>query len=215
MIIWSELKAECPVDITDICNKAVKIGYSLTLRDPDDLERYALEIQEAKASFENIIVLIQSKFTEINQMKTKADYLIGFKLQEDMGRILKRLDDMEKETKATENNILSLSSYANTVRSNLHNIYYAIKNAIELEPKDPRRFLYALYNMICLSFGAIGSISRSANIKKMGATDFIPSYTKLLEPEQQQSLEKEYDERDTALIKELEKSEKTLMPDKN
>ncbi len=205
----------CPVDITDLCNEARKIELNLSLIDTDELEEYARGIFSAKPHFEKVVTLLQSKFTIINKMERKADYLIAFKLQEDMGRIIKRLDDMEQETKKVRTNVLALDAYANSIRSSLHSIYYAIENAIKLESKDERRFLYALYNMICLSFGAIGSISREGKVRKPGASDFIPSYVELLKEDQQKVLENEYDKGSDALIEELEKSEKALMPDKN
>ena len=167
-ISWAKLKSECPIDIYDLC----KIARSMESEIENITTKYeeARKIMLTRGKLNIILQILISKMQSDEILKTKSDIITFYQFQQNVGRMTKRLDDLEEELEKRYStlNHSNIMPYTAEIQSILYgNIYYILKEACKRKCKDKREFLYHLNELLTRSVGTTGAESRTKTKKSM------------------------------------------------
>lgn len=203
-INWSELETKCPIDIRNIVIIANDIRTKLDIKKFDEtvLERVMSAKSNLNVGVRLLLNLICEKITE------KSDQWVFFKLQNDFAGLVLKLEGMansmstwQQQDAMKENKLLGLICCIEEILYG--DIYYALLNASEKEPKDPRNFMYALNQIISLNVGVFGPVSTTSKHKTSDSPKFTFNYKDLLGETAQKDLNDEGEEEYEKQIKML------------
>ena len=194
LMSWVDLRERSPIDISRLVSHANSfnslVGIRITI---DNLNRSKKSLIDARGELDLIFTSLQQLLYEREILKNRVDEILYGWLVDNVGRYLRRLDELEEDLliKFDEVNsdikrvgVSRLSSYAKSLKiansivyeSFLKSVqeYESIKESDKIK-KEPRTFLYIFFHVLQITMSTIGGLAREGKqnmIKKgqMGST---------------------------------------------
>jgi len=213
---WSELNYVCPVDIERIITYAKEFESNLPNKiTAKNLDSSKEGVLNARANFDSMVTTLTQVLHNKDILKKKEDKILYAWMVDNFGRYMKRLDDEEfnliikfDEPKGEGRvGVSRISAYSKLLLTSSDSIIYesllmatneynSIKETDELK-KEPRAFLYILFQIIQVTLSVLGGITREkagTPLKKGTIQTFPLSYQSLMGEEGQKVIKKGFKE---------------------
>lgn len=203
---WIELQEKCPIDISRMRRYAndyyslVNVRISL-----NNLNKAKKNLLEARSNLDAMISSFIQLLYDKEILKEPNDRLLFSLLVDNFGRFLRKIDEQEEELIVKQDEpsggligISRLSAYAKLLKNVSDSLIYEslLKASKEYEGfketekirKEPRTFLYILFQVLQITLSVMGGITREKTTMKRGVVSSIPTNWQLLMGEKGQDL---------------------------
>jgi len=232
---WSELSHSCPIDISRIEIYAKQFESLLPSKiKKENIDKAKEMVLTARGCFDSMITSLIQILYDRDILKETEDKILFAWLTDNLGRFLKRMDDLEfdlmikdDEVNGGSVGISKIASYINLLRTSADSLIYESllkatnewKNIKETEEikKDKRTFLYILFQILHVTLSILGGLTREkTGLTKRGIVQSIPTtWQSLMSPAGQKIIREGY-EKDTGIdLSEFEKDISSLSEEEN
>jgi hypothetical protein len=213
---WVDLRERSPIDITRVVSHANSFNSLVGIRiSINNLNRAKKSLIDASGEIDLIFTSLYQLLYEREVLKNRIDEILYGWLVDNVGRYLKKLDELEEELliKFDEVNsdikrvgISRLSSYAKALKIANSIVYESLFKSIkEYESiqetdkikKEPRTFLYIFFHVLQISMSVVGGLAREGKqgqIKKGQVGNVPTTWQSLISPEGQKRIAKKHEE---------------------
>lgn len=216
---WNELNHVCPIDISRIINYAREFESNLPNKITlENLNQSKEGVLKARANFDSMITTLVQVLHNRDILETKEDKILFAWMVDNFGRYIRRLDDEEfnlivKFDEPKEEGrvgVSRISSYSKLLITSCDSIIYesllmatneynSLKETTNLK-KEPRTFLYILFQIIQVTLSVLGGITREkTGLMKKGTIQTFPISYQALMGEKGQKLITEGYKQDTGI----------------
>jgi len=216
MISWIDLRERSPIDISNIVSNAGSfnslVGVRITVQNLDKAKK---SLMEARTKLDLMVVCLRQLLSDRTILKTRTDEILFEWLGDNMGRCLKNLDEKEEEflIKYDEVNnpikrvgVSRVSAYAKELKIISESLIYAsllksIKEYEELKDgekikgeiiiKEPRTFLYILFQVLQVTLNLLGGLAREGKtmgLKKGQVSSMPTTWASMMAPNGQKAI---------------------------
>lgn len=227
---WAILKERVPKDFEEVIILAQSVRTPLIgLKKTDNIARSRMRVLEARGRLNNVLSAVTSSFRQKEMLETNVERVIHFWLQENLGRLLKHVDDITKDIIKTTTEIkkYDLVMAGIEIESVLNNLYFAIKKSAIKFPRDKKdskenqkKFLYCLWETTGTISGIFGAVTRSGGSGKAvsmasgGIPSYIPTVLSSMTKEDRETLTNELKENTDMPLPDILMSGKSLLSKK-
>ncbi|MHA1329741.1 MAG: hypothetical protein ACTSR2_01565 [Candidatus Hodarchaeales archaeon] len=209
---WVMLAERCPIDISRIISYSKSFESHLPTKITlDNIEEVKEALFSARSCFDSMITTLIQLLYDI--AKEPEDKILYAWLIDNLGRFLRMLDEKEEyllikfdepERERSRVGISRLSAYAKILKTAADAViyesllkateeYHNIKNDGKVK-KEPRTFLYILFQILNVTLAVLGGITREKSITtKKGFLQTIPvSWSTLMTPQGRRMIKEGY-----------------------
>jgi len=208
---WIELEDKCPIDIKTIIKYSEAFeSYLPETINLSNIEEVKENLFSARSCFDSMITSLIQMLYNREILKTDEDKILYTWLIDNLGRFLRFLDDREEfflikyDTAEKEGNMVGisrLSAYAKLLKTSADSVIYnSITKATEeynnLKVKEPRAFLYILFQILQVTLSVIGGLTREKAVSsKKGLLQTLPiNWQTLMSPQGKEFLKQGFKE---------------------
>lgn len=212
---WSDLEGKCPMNIERIIKYYKSFqSYLPTRITLNNLNQSKESLFNARSSLDSMITSLIQMLYDKELLQEETDKVLFAWLVDNLGRFMKRLDEQEEHlivkfdepTSESRVGISRLSSYMKILRTASDSLIFesllkATKEYIEIEEtenikKEPRTFLYILFQVLQITLSILGGLAREkTSVGKKGMIHNIPlSWQSLMSKPGQEVIKEGYKE---------------------
>ncbi len=189
---WIDIRERSPIDISGFISHAQKFNYLVGVRITSiNLNGAKKSLIDARGELDLMFTTLQQTLYDRTILQGRTDEVLYGWLIDNLGRYLKTLDEKEEDIlnkmdtiNREKSNLSPIFSYARLLKISQSVIYESLLKSIEefekIEEseeikKEPRTFLYILFNVLQTTFSSIGGIARKGSGSAMGKKGQVSS----------------------------------------